>query len=40
MATDLQIGQRWEVMRGALDERQRRLWVAVEANVLGRAGVS
>ena len=29
MATDLQIGQRREVMRGALDERQRRLWVDV-----------
>ena len=40
MATDLQIGQRWELMRGALDERQRRLLVAVEAKVLGRGGVS
>ena len=38
MATDLQIGQRWELMRGALDERQRRLLVAVEAKVLGRGG--
>ena len=40
MATDLQIGQRWAVMRDALDERQRRLLVAVEAQVLGRGGVS
>jgi hypothetical protein len=27
-------------MREALDERQRRLWVAVEAKVLGRGGIS
>ena len=27
-------------MREALDERQRRLWVAVEARVLGRGGIS
>ena len=40
MANDSLIGQRWEVMRDALDERQRRLWVAIEAKVLGRGGVS
>ena len=40
MVTNLHIGQRWEVMRDALDERQRRLLVAVEAKVLGRGGVS
>ena len=40
MANDSVIGQRWEVMRKALDERQRRLLVGVEAKVLGRGGVS
>ena len=40
METDSPIGQRWKVMRDALDERQRRLLVAVEAKVLGRGGVS
>ena len=40
MANDSVIGQRWEVMRTALDERQRRLLVGVEAKVLGRGGVS
>jgi hypothetical protein len=40
MVTNLHIGQRWEVMRDALDERQRRLLVAAEAKVLGRGGVS
>lgn len=40
MTTDSQVGQRWEVMRKALDERQRRLLVAVEAKVLGRGGVT
>ena len=40
MASDSLIGQRWDVMRDALDERQRRLLVAVEAKVLGRGGVS
>ena len=40
MATDSLIGRRWEVMRAALDERQRRLLVAIEAKVLGRGGVS
>ena len=40
MEIDSPIGQRWNVMRDALDERQRRLLVAVEAKVLGRGGVS
>ncbi len=40
MATDSLIGQRWAVMRCALDERQRRLLAATEAKVLGRGGVS
>jgi len=40
MASDSVIGQRWEVMRNALDERQRRLLVGIEAKVLGRGGVS
>ena len=35
MANDSVIGQRWEVGREALDERQRRLLVGVEAKVLG-----
>ena len=40
MQIDSPVGQRWNVMRVALDERQRRLLVAVEAKVLGRGGVS
>jgi len=40
MAIDSVISQRWEVMREALDERQRRLLVGVEAKVLGRGGVA
>ena len=40
METESLIGQRWLVMRGVLDERQRRLLVATEAKVLGRGGVS
>lgn len=40
MTTDSPIGQRWKVMQSALNERQRRLLVAVEAKVLGRGGVS
>jgi Rhodopirellula transposase DDE domain len=34
------IKQRWGVLRGELDERQRRLLVGVEAKVLGRGGIS
>ena len=40
MAECALIRRRWNVMREALDERQRRLWVAVEARVLGRGGIS
>ena len=40
MTTDSLVSRRWEVMRKALDERQRRLLVAVEAKVLGRGGVT
>jgi len=40
MEIDSPVGQRWNVMRDALNERQRRLLVAVEAKVLGRGGVS
>ena len=40
MQTDSPIGQRWEVMAGVLDERQRRLLAGVEAKVLGRGGIS
>jgi hypothetical protein len=34
------IEQRWELMRGRLDERQRRTYAAVEAKVIGRGGIS
>jgi Rhodopirellula transposase DDE domain len=34
------IKQRWGVLRGVLDERQRRLLVGVEAKVRGRGGIS
>jgi hypothetical protein len=40
MVEDSLIGQRWAVMRDALDERQRRLLAAAEAKVVGRGGVS
>ena len=40
MEIDSPVGQRWNVMREALDERQRRLLVGIEAKVLGRGGVS
>ena len=40
MEADSPIGQRWEVLVGALDERQRRLLVGVEAKVLGRGGIA
>lgn len=40
MEIESPVGQRWKVLRDALDERQRRLLVAVEAKVLGRGGVS
>lgn len=40
MESDSPISQRWEVLVGALDERQRRLLVGVEAKVLGRGGIA
>ena len=40
MEIDSPVSQRWKVMRDALDERQRRMLVAIEAKVLGRGGVS
>jgi Rhodopirellula transposase DDE domain len=40
MTNEFSIAQRWAVMCEALDERQRRLLVGVEAMVLGRGGVS
>ena len=40
MQTDSPVGQRWEVMADALDERQSRLLAGVEAKVLGRGGIS
>lgn len=40
MTTDSLVSRRWQVMRNALDERRRRLLVAVEAKVLGRGGVT
>ena len=40
MEKESSIGQRWSVMRDALDERQRRLLAAAEAKALGRDGIS
>ena len=40
MQIDSPVGQRWKVKRDALDERQRRLWVGIEAKVLGRGGIA
>ena len=40
MQIDSPVGQRWKVMRDALDERQRRLWVGIQAKVLGRGGIA
>ena len=40
MQIDSPVGQRWKVMCDALDERQRRLWVGIEAKVLGRGGIA
>ena len=34
------IKQRWDLMEGVLDERQRRLLLGVEAKILGRGGIS
>ena len=40
MQAESLIGQRWELMREHLDERQRRVFAAAEAKVIGRGGVS
>jgi len=40
MQADSPIGQRWQLMRDRLDERQRRALAAAEARVIGRGGVS
>ena len=39
METDESVTARYTVLKDVLDERQRRLYVAVEAKVLGRGGV-
>ena len=39
MLTDAEIAARYVKIRPYLDERQRRLWLGVEAQALGRAGV-
>ena len=38
MLTDAEIAARYSKIRPYLDERQRRLWLGVEAQALGRAG--
>src|SRR5438445_4571151 len=40
MVDENAIAERWESMRGCLDERQRRLWAASEARSHGRGGLS
>jgi hypothetical protein len=40
MVDEEAIAERWESMRGCLDERQRRLWAASEARSHGRGGLS
>lgn len=39
-STDDEIEQRYQLLSSRLDERQRRLFVATEAKVLGRGGIS
>ena len=39
-STDSEIGQRYQLLSTTLDERQRRLFVATEAKVFGRGGIS
>jgi Rhodopirellula transposase DDE domain len=38
MIDERAISERWEAMKGCLDERQRRLWAAAEACSYGRGG--
>jgi hypothetical protein len=40
MVDESAIAERWESMRGCLDERQRRLWAASEARSDGRGGLA
>lgn len=40
MSTQSQIGLKFELLRRNLDERQRRLWAAAEAQAIGYGGVS
>jgi hypothetical protein len=40
MIDERAMAERWESMRGCLDERQRRLWAASEARSHGRGGVT
>src|SRR5580693_9392981 len=39
-STEAAIGQRFEGLASTLDERQRRLWAAIEAKAWGYGGVS
>jgi len=39
-STDSEIGRRYQLLSNTLDERQRRLFVATEAKVFGRGGIS
>src|SRR5450432_961165 len=40
MQADSPIGRRWELLRGLLNERQRRALAAAEAKVIGHGGVT
>jgi Rhodopirellula transposase DDE domain len=40
MIDERAIAERWESMKGCLDERQRRLWAASEARSVGRGGLA
>jgi hypothetical protein len=40
MVDERAVAERWDSMRGCLDERQRRLWAAAEARSYGRGGLA
>ncbi|MGZ6693590.1 MAG: ISAzo13 family transposase, partial [Solirubrobacteraceae bacterium] len=40
MVDEVAIGERFRVLGGELDERQRRLWAAAEARSAGRGGIA
>jgi Rhodopirellula transposase DDE domain len=40
MVDERAMGERWDSMKGCLDERQRRLWAASEARSCGRGGLA